>query len=445
MAPKASSPWGGWEGTFLHMSNKRRHSPWLWIPSLCAAEEIPSAMVTYVALLMFVQFGESNTMASLYGGLLFLPWIMKSYLRSKVRNAGYFKRHIHIVEACIFVCISGTTLYLDKFYPNPFILFVQMFVVCFFCAWHELLARMYYNRMLYPRQQLLYNKTKIFASQSTIVLTYGVLIIVVGFTEVLFRSYRKAWAMENCLLAGVFLLFLIVNLFVLQNPRIHNPYRYESLVHAFKNEFHIVERIRQKQYSFRIISALFFLLLPQALMFNTRVFFLMEPIRNGGLGCSIQDVGFAQGTIGVIAFSIGITLGRLFLERYDYRKMFWFMAIPLTLSPLCYVFMSQCPIYDDMQALCCMTFLAQFCFGFGLNICMHFVHYISNERYRNTINYLYVPMVAGVMIVPVCLSGFLADKLGFKTFFLIDILTAPLAWCVVAVLGVKRILNNNEQ
>lgn len=427
------------------MTNKRRHSPWLWIPSLCAAEEIPSAMVTYVALLMFVQFGESNTMSSLYGGLLFLPWVMKSYLRSKVRNAGYFKRHIHIVEACIFVCLYGTTIYLDNFVPDSLMLFLQMFVVCFFCAWHELLARMYYNRMLYPRQQMLYNKTKIFASQSTVVLTYGVLIIVVGLAEVFFRSYRKAWAMESYLVAGVFLFFLIVNLFVIQNPRIHNPYRYESLIHAFKNELHIVERIQQKKYSFRIIAALFFLLLPQALMFNTRVFFLMDPIKNGGLGCSVQDVGFAQGTIGVIAFSIGITLGRMFLERYDYRKMFWHMIVPLTISPVCYVFMSQNPMYDDMQALCCMTFLAQLFFGFGLNICMHFVHFISNERYRNTINYLYVPMVAGVMLVPMCVSGLLVDMLGFKTFFLVDLLSAPIAWIIVAILGIKKILNNNEQ
>lgn len=426
------------------MSEKRRHSPWFWIPSLCAAEEIPSAMVTYVALLMFIQFGQSNAMSSLLGGLLFLPWVMKSYLRSKVRNAGCFKKHIHIVEACIFVCLYGTTLYLDKFSPNTLALFAIMFVVCFFCAWHELLAKMYYNRMLFPRQQLLYNKTKIFASQSTVVLTYGVLIIVVGFAEVFFRSYRKAWAMESYLVAGVFLFFLILNFLVLQNPRIHNPYRHESLIHAVKNEIHIVERIRQKQYSFRVIASLFFLLLPQALMFQTRVFFLMSSVKTGGLGCSIQDVGFAQGTIGVIAFSIGVTLGRMFIDRYDYGRMFWYMAIPLTLSPMCYVFMSQYPVYDDMQALCCMTFLAQLCFGFGLNICMYFVHYISNERYRNTINYLYVPLVAGAMLVPMCVSGFLTDILGFKTFFLIDLACAPVAWLVVVVLSAKRILNKDN-
>ena len=395
-------------------------------------------MVTYVSLLMFVQFGDSNGFSSLLEGLLFLPWVMKSYLRSKVRSAGCFKKYIHLVEACIFLCLYSTTFYIDRFSPKPFSLFLIMFVICFFCAWHELLARMYYNRMLFPRQQFLYNNTRIFASHSTVVLTYGVLIIVVGLAEVHFRSYSKAWAMESYLVAGVFLLFLIINMLVLQKPRINNSYRYESLLHAFKNELHIVDRIRQKQYSFRIIAALFFLLLPQALMFNTRVFFLMAPIGQGGLGCSIHEVGFAQGTIGVIAFSIGITLGRLFVDRYDYEKMFWFMIVPLTLSPVCYVAMSQNPVYDDMQALCCVTFLAQLFFGFGLNICMYFVHYISNERYRNTINYLYVPLVAGVMIVPMCISGYLMDALGFKVFFVIDLMCAPIAWIVIGTLRVKE-------
>jgi len=413
---------------------KHRHSPWLWIPSLSAAEEIPSAMVTFVALLMFIQMGESMTVSSLYAGLLFLPWVMKSYLRSKVRNAGNFKFHLHLVEVCIFACLIGTATYFNNFRIHSWVLFLLMFVVCFFCAWHELLARMYYNRMLYPRQQTLYNKTKIFASQSTIVITYGILIMAVGLAEVVLRSMRKAWAMESYLVSAGFFVFMMLNFIVIQNPRIHNPYRYESLIHAFKNELHIVDRIRQKPYSFRIIVSLFFLLLPQALMFNTRVFYLLTPIADGGLGCSIQEVGFAQGTIGVIAYSIGITLGRMFIDRYGYLRLFWPMIITLTFSPLCYVFMSQCPHYEDMQALCLMTFLAQICFGFGLNICMHFVNYISNERYRNTINYLYIPLVAGSMIVPMCLSGWLVTLLGFKTFFIIDAAFAPVAWIVVAAL-----------
>lgn len=419
------------------MAKEHRHSPWLWIPSLCAAEEIPSAMVTYVALLMFVQLGVSNGMASLFVALLSLPWVLKSYLRSKVRNAGYFKIHIHVVEVLMFMALMGTALYFNYRVVNRYVLFGILFATAMLCAWHELLARMYYNRMLYPRQQRLYNGTRIFASQVTVVLTYGVLIIFAGFFEVFFRSMQKAWAMESYLLAGTFLLFTLVNFIVLKNPRIHNPYRYESLLHAFKNELHIVERIRRKPHSFAVILTSMALLLPQGLMFNTRVFFLLAPAENGGLDCSLQEVGFAQGTIGVIAYSLGIILGRILQRRVDVRKLHWPMAVILTSSPVFYMLMALWPQVGNIWLLCLMTSLAQFCFGFGLNVCMSYVHYISNERYRNTINYLYTPMVAGGMLVPMALSGWMVEALGFSTFFIIDALCAPLAWIVLWICSRK--------
>ena len=79
------------------------------------------------------------------------------------------------------------------------------------------------------------------------------------------------------------------------------------------------------------------------------------------------------------------------------------------------------------------TFQAQFLFGFGLNAIRHFVHYISGERYRNTISYLYIPLVATVMLLPISLSGWLVGAFGFKMFFLLDVLTAPVAWIFIAL------------
>ncbi len=427
------------------VDKKKQHSPWVWIPTLCAAEEIPTAVVTFVAVLMLLQFGASIEMASIYCGLLFLPWVLKSFLRSKVRNQGNFKMHLHIVESLMFACLIGVALYVNECKVVPFILFVFLFVIAFLCAWHGLLARMYYNRMLYPLQQKIYNKTKMFASQSTIVLTYGVLIIVAGFFEVFFRSYQKAWAMESYLVAGVFFVFCAINYLVLLNPRVHNPYRYESLIGAFKNEMHIVERIQQKPHIKAVIMSAFFLLLPQALMFNSRVFFLLADSEDGGMGCSVQEVGFAQGAIGVIAFSVGAVVGRYLLEKKGGKAMFWPFSIFLTLSPVFYMFMSHNPLIGNLVALCCMTFFAQLFFGFGSNVCMLFVRYISEQRYRNDINFLYVPLVAGAMIVPMMASGWMVTLLGFKAFFIVNIACAPVAWVVLWCMKTKKIIVQDER
>ena len=426
------------------MVNHKQHNPWLWIPSLCAAEEIPSAVVMFVALLMLLQFGADEVMAAFYSALLFLPWVTKSYLYSKVRKAASFKRNLHICESLLFLCLMGIAVYISEAHVCPWVLFLFLFVLSLLCAWHELLSRLYYSRMLYPRQQQLFTNTKLLSSQMALVVTYGVLIIVAGFFEVFFRSYQKAWAMESSLVAGGFLVFLALNVLLLRSPKGENLYRYETLSDTVKTELHVLSRIQQKPNVLPVLFSLFFLLLPQALMFNTRVFFLLAQPEQGGLGCSVQDVGFAQGTIGVLAFSLGIIGGKALMKKYSRSQMFWWTAIVLTLSPLSYMLMAWHPQLDNMLMLCLMTFFAQLCFGFGLNVCSIYVPYISEQRYRNTTNYLYMPLVISLMLVPLALSGWLSQWLGYRAFFAFCALCAPVAWVVSMICKAKQILTTYE-
>ena len=338
----------------------------------------------------------------------------------------------------------GIAVYISEAHVCPWVLFLFLFVLSLLCAWHELLSRLYYSRMLYPRQQQLFTNTKLLSSQMALVVTYGVLIIVAGFFEVFFRSYQKAWAMESSLVAGGFLVFLALNVLLLRSPKGENLYRYETLSDTVKTELHVLSRIQQKPHVLPVLFSLFFLLLPQALMFNTRVFFLLAQPEQGGLGCSVQDVGFAQGTIGVLAFSLGIIGGKALMKKYSRSQMFWWTAIVLTLSPLSYMLMAWHPQLDNMLMLCLMTFFAQLCFGFGLNVCSIYVPYISEQRYRNTTNYLYMPLVISLMLVPLALSGWLSQWLGYRAFFAFCALCAPVAWVVSMICKAKQILTPYE-
>ena len=108
----------------------------------------------------------------------------------------------------------------------------------------------------------------------------------------------------------------------------------------------------------------------------------------------------------------------------------------LGLSPLAYIYMTSTePTSLWVISLC--TFLAQFCFGMGLFAGRLPIQYISGERYRNTINLLYIPLVATCLIPPAALSGWIARLCGYHCFFIIDALTAPLGW-LVAYIAMKR-------
>ena len=401
-------------------------------------------------------------MATCYCGLLFLPWVLKSFMRSYVRRLGFFRRQLQWLELSIVALLmllaftfhpssstshfhtshlSPFTFNLSSFtlHPSPFTL---LFLLSLLTAWHELAARMYYERMLRPRLQRYYNRMKMLASQSAVILTYGFCIMLVGGLQVLYRRIPRSWNETCYLVAGIFLTFALIHLFTLCRPPVSDKRQKGSPIDAVREEIRIIDRIRHQSGWRLCVFSIFLLLLPQSLMFYSRVLFLLAPQSEGGLGRSLIDVGFAQGTVGVIGFSIGLLLGRQLLlapatsrqSANQSRPGFWWFAIPLGLSPLLYLLMTYEPP-RSLVMLSFMTFLAQFMFGFGLNAILHFVRKISGERYRNTVNVLYIPLVAFVMLPAIAVSGWLVTRLGFRHFFLLDALCAPLAWLFLYLKG----------
>lgn len=401
--------------------------PGIWISTLFAAEEIPSAIVTFVALLMFLQTGASITLSTALAALLFLPCILKSFLRTWVRRVGHFRDMLLLVEGLICVTLfilAGT------FSQGIWCVFCALMLTSFLVAWHELTARMYYERMLYPRQQKFYTNLKITSAQLAVILTYGVLIIMVGNLEVFFRQIRHSWAMGCYMTAGVFMFFTVLHILTLPTPQIGNQVRRHSMGASVMAEVHVIERIREQPHWWKYVLCIFLMLLPQSLMFFTRVHYLFDKTANGGLGCTIQEIGFAQGTVGVIAFTLGLTIGRSLMRWIPAQKLFWPLTLVLGLSPAVYLFMTiETP--TDLGALCVATFHAQLLFGLGICICRIPLAMISGERYRNCANLLSVPLIATCMLLPLMASGWLVSWLGYHQFFLLNTLTAPICWLLI--------------
>lgn len=420
--------------------NRRGHNPWMWIPSLCVAEEIPSAVVTYVALVMFLQFGASESLASLYSALLFLPWMIKSFLYTKARRVESVRWRIFTVELCMLLILMLTAIVLSNGVVRHWQLFALMLVLSLLCAWHELFSRLYYSRMLHPRQQRVFRATKAASSFASLVLTYGLLIILAGFFEVFFRGYKKAWAMESSIVAGGFLVVVIVNALVFKSSHKSVSISRANASSNKEEAMKTIDKLTSLPHSGRLLASLFFLLLPQALIFNTRVFFLLSPESDGGLGCSLQDVGYAQGSVGVLAFAVGMTLGRYLMRLRGYVALHVLASGIILLSPVAYTLMALWPQPDNLFLICCTTFFAQFCFGFGLNACNAYVRYFSRNRYSNTTNILYIPVVASMMLLPMSVSGWLCVLMGYQMYFSLCSLSIPIVWMIVWLCNPNAVL-----
>ena len=407
-------------------------------------------MITFVALLMFVQQGMGWSHSTFLCGLLTLPWVLQSFVQVQVRRLRVLPRFLYLFEAGIFLMLVTLSFSFTGKWNSSYWIFLCLFVLCLFCTAHELAARMLYERMLPPRVQRIYDSSKMFFSQSAVVFTYGVMIVLVGTFEVVLYNHPHAiaqsWSMAVYLLAGVYLLLMIANLLLLPLRPVHaRPTPEASSAKGITIRWpSFVTASSWKETCFVILS-LFFLLLPQSLMFHTRVLFLMSSVADGGLGCSLQWIGLAQGTVGVIAFSAGLGCGHWLLQHVGRRpwllspatprRLYWSMVIPLGLSPFVYWLMTQWPP-SGLLPLCAATAVAQLCFGYGLNSCTTFIRRISGERYRSTISYLYIPLVSLVMLPPMALSGWLLVQHGFERFFAVDALLALPAW-LAAHLGWK--------
>ena len=388
--------------------------------------------MTYVALLMLLQLGLAPAGATLCSSLLFMPWVLKSFMRSWVRRVGHFRQVLHLIEALLFVSLI---LLAFAFRFGPVAVSFALLFVSLLCAWHELAARMYYERMLRPFFQRFFTVPKLVCSQVSVVITYGALIFLVGTLQVYFRQMAYSWAMGCYIVAGLFLLFFLHHLVWLRSPRIGNDGAPHSLGKSFKAELRIIDRIRHQKEWWKPVLVVILLLLPQGLMFHARVLYLYCPVAQGGLECTMQEIGFAQGTVGVIAFSIGLALGRWLVNRYTLPRLFWPMSLSIVLSPFVYLGMTiREP--QTLWALCLCTMSAQFLFGFGLNVCRLPISSISGTRYRNNINMLQIPLVSAALFVPMAVSGWLVEQMGYGNFFLVNALSAPL--CLLGVFLLMR-------
>ena len=371
-------------------------------------------------------------MATLCSALLFIPWVLKSFMRSWVRRVGHFRQMLHLIEALLFISLVFLAF---SFRRGSVAVFFALLLVSLLCAWHELAARMYYERMLRSVFQKLLTAPKLAFSQVAVIFTYGALIFLVGTLQVYFRQMiRYSWAMGCYVAAGLFLIFVFHHLIWLRSTAPTKPPRGEAYNPCFNRLQEVLSPSGELEGGRRWVLILFLLLLPQGLMFHARVLYLYMSRAQDGLGCSMQEIGFAQGTVGVIAFSVGLFLGRRLIKHYSLERLFWPMALSIVLSPFVYYGMTiRQP--ENLWQLCLCTMTAQLLFGLGLGVCRLPVSAISGARYRNTINMLHIPLVSSALIVPMAISGWLVEQLGFSTYFLINALSAPL--CLLSIFLLK--------
>ncbi|MCX6883513.1 MAG: MFS transporter [Verrucomicrobiota bacterium] len=144
--------------------------------------------------------------------------------------------------------------------------------------------------------------------------------------------------------------------------------------------------------------------------------FLLDGVEAGGLGLTTSQVGLAYGTFGILALTCGGLLGGFLAARHGLKRMLPFMVCAMYLPKLAFVALSFLQP-ENFLAVCAAVAVEQLGYGFGFTAFMLYMLYFADGPHKTAHYAICTGFMALGMMLPGMWSGWLADLIGYKHFF----------------------------
>lgn len=406
-------------------------SPWAWIPSLYFAEGIPYVIVMTLALVMFKNLGVNNGDAALYTSWLYLPWVIKPFWSPLVDLVKTKRWWIWSMQMLIGAGLAGLAFTLSVSVHIQTLL-ALFWLIAFASATHDIAADGFYMIALTSHEQSLFVGIRSTFYRIATIFGSGLLLGLAGLLELHTRSVSMGWSLMFYITAGLFIMIFLYHKFILPRPsgdRKLSGDTQATFLSSVRDFLKTFATFFTKKAA--VISILFMLLyrLPEALLAKVCPLFLLDKTSAGGMGLTTAQLGFAQGTVGVIGLTIGGILGGIAASRGGLKKWLWPMVAAISIPDSVYIYMS---FADNVSfsLLNALIFLEQFGYGFGFTAYMLFLIYYSRGESKTAHYAICTAFMALSMMIPGLFAGYLQMNLGYKSFF---ILTMALCLVTVAV------------
>lgn len=430
------------------MPMKSRNA-WSWVPSLYFAEGLPYVVVMSLSVILFKNFGLSNSQVAFYTSWLYLPWTLK-FLWSPFVDILRSKRWwIVCMQLFIALCMGGVALSL----PGPHWLawcMVFFWLMAFSSATHDIAADGFYMLGLDESRQQLFIGIRNTFYRLAMICGQGLLVMLAGHLEKRASNFlgmepvRFAWTCTFLLMASVFLLLGIWHLLRLPRPEDRGSDRPKA-GEVFKGFGQTFASFFCKPH---IVTAIAFMLLyrfSEAQLVKLSSPFLLDGREVGGLGMDTTSVGFAYGTVGVIALVAGGILGGWVISRRGLRKSLVPMALALCLPNLAYVGFAMVQP-ENLNVIYAGIALEQLGYGYGFTAYTAYLLHFCQGPYK-TAHYAFCTAIMALgMMIPGMFAGSLQEWFaqvyagaGYTAFFQWIILsTLP---CFVVVWLARKTLS----
>ena len=412
--------------------NKR--SPWAWVPTLYFAEGVPYVAVMTISVIIYKRLGLSNTDITLYTSWLYLPWVIKPLWSPFVDMLRTKRWWILTMQILIAAALAGIAFTI----PGPFWLqgsLAFFWLMAFSSATHDIAADGFYMLGLDQHQQAYFVGIRSTFYRIATIFSSGLLVGLAGALQVLTRSITFSWSLVFYLVAGLFIGLWLYHSWALPRPD-EDSERIQKTARDILNEFwHTFVTFFKKPQVIIGICFMLFYRMPEGLLAKVSALFLVDSVKNGGLGLSDGEFGLVQGTVGVIGLTLGGILGGICAARNGLKRWLWPMVLAITLPDLVYVYLSYAlPASLFIINIC--IFLEQFGYGFGFSAYMLYLIYYSQGEHKTAHYALCTAFMALSMMIPGLFAGALQEAVGYQTFFLIVVGCCAMTYIVSALLKI---------
>ena len=404
------------------------------MPTLYFAEGVPYVAVMTISVIIYKRLGLSNTDITLYTSWLYLPWVIKPLWSPFVDMLRTKRWWILTMQILIAAALAGIAFTI----PGPFWLqgsLAFFWLMAFSSATHDIAADGFYMLGLDQHQQAYFVGIRSTFYRIATIFSSGLLVGLAGALQVLTRSITFSWSLVFYLVAGLFIGLWLYHSWALPRPS-EDAERIQKTARDILNEFwHTFVTFFKKPQVIVGICFMLFYRMPEGLLAKVSALFLVDSVKNGGLGLSDGEFGLVQGTVGVIGLTLGGILGGICAARHGLKRWLWPMVIAITLPDLVYVYLSAA-LPSSLFVINICIFLEQFGYGFGFSAYMLYLIYYSQGEHKTAHYALCTAFMALSMMIPGLFAGALQEAVGYQTFFLIVVGCCAMTYVVSALLKI---------